>query len=290
MTHYSDAGLVTLAEGVHAFIGEGGDSNAGAFLTPEGWIVLDAQQHVCLAEKFRAALEATGERSFYCLALTHYHLDHSAGGSVFASDAPVLAHEITLEKFHEVLGAGVSSGDSFTDFETKVTCMFGPNITEFSPTSTSSLPERDGFRFVMGCASGAAGEGSRGRRPASQAQAPAPASRPASASRRRGACVRRAMNAPAPGRWKPDIENPCKRAVFQFVSVRCGLPYAPGMSERDERGDAHGQERRNLFAHAPGDGAMIRQARPGMRRGLILLVSVLIACCGWWIPDETRGK
>ncbi len=63
MTHYSDAELVTLAEGVHAFIGEGGDSNAGAFLKPEGWIVLDAQQHVSLAKKFRAALEATGERS-----------------------------------------------------------------------------------------------------------------------------------------------------------------------------------------------------------------------------------
>ena len=42
MPHYSDAGLVTLAEGVHAFIGESGDSNAGAFFTPGGWIVLDA--------------------------------------------------------------------------------------------------------------------------------------------------------------------------------------------------------------------------------------------------------
>ena len=128
-----DAGLVTLAEGVHAFIGEGGDSNAGAFLTPEGWIVLDAQQHVPLAEKFRAALEATGERSFFCLALTHYHLDHSAGGSVFASDAPVLAHEVTLEKFREVLGPAVKRGDRFTGFETKVTCMFGHNITELIP-------------------------------------------------------------------------------------------------------------------------------------------------------------
>ncbi len=42
MTNHSDAGLVTLAEGVHAFIGESGDSNAGAFFTPESWIVLDA--------------------------------------------------------------------------------------------------------------------------------------------------------------------------------------------------------------------------------------------------------
>ncbi len=35
---------------------------------------------------------------------------------------------------------------------------------------------------------------------------------------------------------------------------------------------------------------MIRQARPGMRRGLIPLVFVMIAFCGRWIPDETRGK
>ena len=59
MPNDSGAGLVTLAEGVYAFIGESGDSNAGAFFTPEGWIVLDAQQHVPLAEKFRAELEAT---------------------------------------------------------------------------------------------------------------------------------------------------------------------------------------------------------------------------------------
>ncbi len=147
MPRDSGAGLITLAEGVHAFIGEGGDSNAGAFLTPEGWIVLDAQQHVPLAEKFRAALEATGERSFSCLALTHYHLDHSAGSSVFASDAPVLAHEITLEKFREVLGPDVKRGDSFTDFETKAACMFGPNITELIPAED---PAWEWFRGRLG--------------------------------------------------------------------------------------------------------------------------------------------
>ena len=147
ITNHSDAGLVQLAEGVHAFIGEGGDSNAGAFHTPEGWIVLDAQQHVPLAEKFRAALEDTGMRSFLWLVLTHYHLDHTAGGSVFASDAPVLAHEITLEKFREVLGAGVRRGDCFTDFETKVSCLFGPNITELIPAAD---PAWEWFRGRIG--------------------------------------------------------------------------------------------------------------------------------------------
>ncbi len=147
MAKDSDAGLITLAEDVYAFIGEGGDSNAGAFSTSEGWIVLDAQQHIPLAEKFRSALEATGEHSFQCLALTHYHLDHSAGGSVFASDAPVLAHEITLDKFREVLGADVTRGDSFTDFETKVACMFGPDITELIPAGD---PAWEWFRGRLG--------------------------------------------------------------------------------------------------------------------------------------------
>ena len=147
MANHSDAGLVQLAEGVHGFIGEGGDSNAGAFHTPEGWIVLDAQQHVPLAEKFRTALENTGMRSFLWLVLTHYHLDHTAGGSVFASDSPVLAHEITLEKFREVLGAGVRRGDSFTDFKTKVSCMFGPNITELIPAGD---PAWEWFRGRIG--------------------------------------------------------------------------------------------------------------------------------------------
>ncbi len=40
----SEAHLVTVADGVHAWIGSGGDSNAGAIETPEGVIVIDTQQ------------------------------------------------------------------------------------------------------------------------------------------------------------------------------------------------------------------------------------------------------
>jgi glyoxylase-like metal-dependent hydrolase (beta-lactamase superfamily II) len=149
MMNSSDAGLVELADGVHAFIGAGGDSNSGAIRTPEGWIVLDAQQHVPLAEKFRAALEDTGPRSFLWLVLTHYHLDHTAGNSVFASDMPVLAHQITLEKFQKILGAGagVGRGDSFTEFEKRVSFLFGPNITRLIPASD---PAWDWFRSRIG--------------------------------------------------------------------------------------------------------------------------------------------
>jgi hypothetical protein len=39
----SEAHLVAVADGVHAWIGAGGDSNAGAIETPEGVIVIDTQ-------------------------------------------------------------------------------------------------------------------------------------------------------------------------------------------------------------------------------------------------------
>jgi cyclase len=41
----SEAHLVTVADGVHAWIGAYGDSNAGAIETPEGIIVIDTQQY-----------------------------------------------------------------------------------------------------------------------------------------------------------------------------------------------------------------------------------------------------
>ncbi len=125
--------LVELAGGVHAFVGEGGDSNAGAIETPEGFLVIDAQQHIPLAKSFRAALEKISSKPFFWLILTHYHLDHTAGNSVFAGDIPVLAHQITLEKFREVLGPDVGRGDSFSEFEKKVTFLFGPNIKGLIP-------------------------------------------------------------------------------------------------------------------------------------------------------------
>ena len=42
----SEAHLVAVADGVHAWIGAGGDSNAGAIETPEGVIVIDTRARV----------------------------------------------------------------------------------------------------------------------------------------------------------------------------------------------------------------------------------------------------
>jgi glyoxylase-like metal-dependent hydrolase (beta-lactamase superfamily II) len=124
---------VTLAEGVHAFVGAGGDSNAGAVETPDGPLVIDAQQSVPLARQFRADLEARSRGRFPWLILTHYHLDHTGGGIVFAEDTPVLAHEITLAKFRELFGPDGGAGRTITDFDKRIAYLFGPNIGGLIP-------------------------------------------------------------------------------------------------------------------------------------------------------------
>lgn len=127
------AHLVTLAEGVHAFIGAGGDSNAGAVETPDGPLVIDAQQSVPLARQFRAGLEALSKGPFPWLILTHYHLDHTGGGCVFAGDTPILAHEITLAKFRELFGPDGGAGRTITGFNERIAFLFGPNIGGLIP-------------------------------------------------------------------------------------------------------------------------------------------------------------
>lgn len=42
--HIVEPQLLTVAEGVYAWIGAGGDSNAGAIDTPHGLLAIDAQQ------------------------------------------------------------------------------------------------------------------------------------------------------------------------------------------------------------------------------------------------------
>ena len=76
--------LLTVAEGVHAWIGAGGDSNAGAIDTPHGIVAIDAQQYPRLAQKFRSAIEARTGKPVRMLINTHCHLDHTGGNIVFA--------------------------------------------------------------------------------------------------------------------------------------------------------------------------------------------------------------
>ena len=126
------AHLVTVAEGVHAWIGAGGDSNAGAIETPDGLIVVDTQQYPRLARELRAAVLATSGQPLRVVVNTHCHLDHTHGNMVFA-DVPILAHEKTLAAMNACLGPRSGEAWSVGDFATKIRFLFGQNILELVP-------------------------------------------------------------------------------------------------------------------------------------------------------------
>ena len=125
------AHLRTLAPGVHAWIGAGGDSNAGAVETKHGPVVLDAQQNTALGQAFRETLRSQIGKPVEKLVNTHYHMDHVAGNVVFADEAPIVAHERTLEKLHALLGAPDSVGRwTVTETMTKIRAFYGPNTID----------------------------------------------------------------------------------------------------------------------------------------------------------------
>ncbi|HEV2954605.1 MAG TPA: MBL fold metallo-hydrolase [Xanthobacteraceae bacterium] len=128
----SAAHLVTIAAGVHAWIGAGGDSNAGAIETPDGVIIVDTQQYPRLARALREAALAKSGKPLRAVVYTHCHLDHTAGSSVFA-DAPILAHAKTLAAMNACLGPREGENWSITDFATKLRFLFGQNILELVP-------------------------------------------------------------------------------------------------------------------------------------------------------------
>lgn len=124
--------LLTVAEGVHAWIGAGGDSNAGAVETADGLIAIDAQQYPQLAHQFRAAIEAKTGKPVRALINTHCHLDHTAGNIVFA-DVPIIAHDKTLEAMHANLEGKTGAHWVVSDYATKIKMLFGQNLFDLVP-------------------------------------------------------------------------------------------------------------------------------------------------------------
>jgi len=140
--------LLTVAEGVHAWIGAGGDSNAGAVETADGLIAVDAQQYPRLAQKFRAAVEAKTGKRVDVLVDTHCHLDHTAGNIVFA-DVPILAHDKTLAAMHANLGEKAGAHWTVSDYATKIKMLFGQNLFDLVPEND---PAQAWFRQRIGLA------------------------------------------------------------------------------------------------------------------------------------------
>jgi glyoxylase-like metal-dependent hydrolase (beta-lactamase superfamily II) len=130
------AHLRPLAEGVYAWIGAGGDSNAGAIDTPDGILAIDAQQNERLARAFAGALREQLGKPLRGLINTHYHADHIAGNSAIGGNGPILAHERTLAKLETLLGPTRSGGSwTVTDIATKAALFYGENISELVPTT-----------------------------------------------------------------------------------------------------------------------------------------------------------
>lgn len=128
----SEAHLVTVADGVHAWIGAGGDSNAGAIETPDGLIVIDTQQYPRLARQLRAAVLAKSGQPLRIVVNTHCHLDHTSGNTIFG-DVPILAHAKTLAAMNTCLGARSGPEWTVTDVDTKLRFLFGQNVLELVP-------------------------------------------------------------------------------------------------------------------------------------------------------------
>lgn len=128
----TDAQLVKIAPGVHAWIGAGGDSNAGAVETPHGVIAIDSQQNRVLADAFRSALTTSIGRSIRAVVNTHYHIDHVAGNVAF-TDVPIVAHEKTLAALERELGPLSSEGATTTDPLAKARMFFGGNFDDLVP-------------------------------------------------------------------------------------------------------------------------------------------------------------
>jgi cyclase len=121
--------LQEIAKGVYAWIGANGDSNAGAVVTAEGVVAIDAQQTLAQARQFRAAIGASTGLPVLSLVNTHFHLDHTAGNEAFA-DVPILAHERTRTMMEYHLGPADAGRWAVSAIEPKLRLFFGSNIRD----------------------------------------------------------------------------------------------------------------------------------------------------------------
>ena len=125
----STPSLQKIGNGIYAWIGAHGDSNAGAVITPNGLLAIDAQQTRALGSSFRSAIETETGRVTTQLIDTHFHLDHTAGNVVFA-DVPIAAHDKTRQSLHAYLGTAKDDRWLVSDPGQKLRLLFGSNVHE----------------------------------------------------------------------------------------------------------------------------------------------------------------
>ena len=123
----SGPSLQSLSKDMYAWIGADGDSNAGAVLTKDGLLAIDAQQTPQLGREFRRWIESETGRRATQLLNTHLHLDHTAGNVAFR-DLPILAHRRTAELLQAELGPAGQSPWVVSDSAAKLRLFFGSNF------------------------------------------------------------------------------------------------------------------------------------------------------------------
>ena len=135
---------------MYAWIGAGGDSNAGAIDTPEGLLVIDTQQYPRLARRFRDALPAKTGRPLRAVINTHCHLDHTPG-TWFSPTSPFWLAKTPWPRSRQVLGRDpASAGPSRITPPSSACCSAGTFRTGAGKRSGTksfkgriSLPEYD---------------------------------------------------------------------------------------------------------------------------------------------------
>jgi glyoxylase-like metal-dependent hydrolase (beta-lactamase superfamily II) len=132
----SGPSLHRLSNDVYAWIGAGGDSNAGAVVTKGGLLAIDAQQTPQLGLGFRLRIESEAGCRATHLLNTHLHLDHTAGNVVFR-DVPIIAHRRTAELLETELGPSDQNLWVLSDTAAKLRLFFGANFAELvAPTDS----------------------------------------------------------------------------------------------------------------------------------------------------------
>jgi cyclase len=101
-------GLIELADGVFAYVQEGGGlcvANAGLIVGPESCVAIDALFAPSMTRAFREAIARVTDKPVRLLINTHHHVDHTMGNAFFP-EAQIVSHA-NARREQERVGTGV---------------------------------------------------------------------------------------------------------------------------------------------------------------------------------------
>jgi glyoxylase-like metal-dependent hydrolase (beta-lactamase superfamily II) len=101
-------GLIQLADGVFAYVQEGGGlcvANAGLVVGPESCIVIDALFAPSMTSAFRDEIRRVTDKAVRMLINTHHHVDHTMGNALFP-EALIISHA-NARREQQRVGKGV---------------------------------------------------------------------------------------------------------------------------------------------------------------------------------------